>query len=147
MYPDLAWLPQGEIQSDALRDIQTTDNSLSVYKVENKEDAGQVIIALAANRDNLANLDYAIFEDTTLESTGIEVRQQYGETPHDEANKLHYDISNLTVRRLAVLAHAIASGAHNRVPWKDIKAGLQEAVQSGTLDKQKMKPQLLQSIR
>ena len=147
MYPDLAWLPQGEIQGDALGDLQTSDNRLSAYKVESKEDAEQVIIALAATRENLANLDYAVFDDAMLTSTGIVIRQQDGETPINEANKLHYDLSELTAGRLVVLARAVASGEHSRVPRKNIKVGLQQALRSGTIDEHKMKAKLLQSIQ
>ena len=146
VYPDLPWLPQDGIQGDALLDLQTEDNRLSVYRVENEEDTKQVVIALAANRKNLVNLDYAIFEDSPLVSTGIAIQKQNGETPHDQVNKLHYDLANLTVGSLAVLAQAVASGAHTRVPWKNIKAGLQEAMGSGALDEGKMKPELLRRI-
>ena len=60
-YPDLEWLQPDELQSDALLDLQTKDNRLSVYRAEGEEEAKQVVIALAANRESLSNLDYAIF--------------------------------------------------------------------------------------
>ena len=145
-YPDLEWLQPDELQSDALLDLQSKDNRLSVYRAEGEEEAKQVVIALAANRESLSNLDYALFEDSALVSTGIAIQQQDGETPDDEVNKLHYDLSNLTVGRLAALAQAVASGAHTRVPRKNIQAGLQEAMRSGTLDEDKMKPELLRRI-
>ena len=101
-YPDLEWLSQDDIQSDALLDLRTEDNKLSVYKVENEADTERVIIALAATRENLSNLDYAVFEDSTLASTDITISQQNGETPDAEVNKLHYDLTNLTVRKLVL---------------------------------------------
>ena len=147
MYPDLAWLPQGEIQSDALGDLQTRDNRLSVYRIENEEDAEQVIIALAATREYLAHLDYAVFGDAMLIATGIVIRQQDGETPNSEANKLHYDLLELTAGRLLVLAEAVASGEHARAPRKDIRVRLKQALHSGTIEEDKIKPKLLESIR
>ena len=147
IYPDLAWLPPGEIQGDALQDIETSDNKVSVFRVENEDDAQQVVFALAANREFLSNLDYAVFDDSNLMAAGIVIRQKDGQTPHNEANKLHYDLSELTARRLVLLAQAVASGEHSRVPKKDIKVGLQQALRSGTIDEDKMKPKLLQSIQ
>ncbi len=72
-YPELDWLPDGGLQADALGDLQTSGNALSVYRVENETDRERVIVALAANRDNLANLDYAIFDDAGLASIGIAI--------------------------------------------------------------------------
>ena len=146
-YPDLDWLQPNEIQSDALLDLQTKGNRLSVYKIEDAEDAKQIAIALASNRDYPDNLDYAVFDDTTLVSTGIAISQQDGDTPHYKVNELHYDVSNLTVERLTVLAHAISKGAHVRVLRKVIEAEIQEAMRAGVLDEDKMKPKLLQKIR
>ena len=146
IHPDLDWLPPGDIQGDALQDIETSDNKLSVYRVENEEDTKQVVFALAANREFLSNLDYAIFDDSNLTVAGIVIQQQDGQTPHDEANKLHYDLSELTARRLVLLAQAVASGEHCRVPWKDIKIGLQQAIRSRTIDRDKIKPKLLERI-
>ena len=141
------WLPENEIQSDALGDLQTRANKLSVFRIETEDDTERVAIALAANRDNLANLDYAIFEDTTLVPAGISILQQEGETPDPEANKLHYDLTNLTVRELGLLAQAVAAGEHSRKLPKDVKAGLQRGIQSGDLDQGRLKPQLLQKIQ
>ena len=41
---DLEWLPKGELQSDALLDLKTEDNKLSVYKVDGVEDTERVVI-------------------------------------------------------------------------------------------------------
>ncbi len=146
-YPDLEWLSQDDIQSDALLDLRTEDNKLSVYKVENEADTERVIIALAATRENLSNLDYAVFEDSTLASTDITISQQNGETPDAEVNKLHYDLANLTVRKLVLLAQAVSSGEHARMPVKEIKARLQRAIRAGTLNQGRLKPQLLEKIQ
>lgn len=146
-YPDLEWMSPSEIQSDALGDLQTKDNKLSVYRIENEEEAERVVIALAANRDNLANLDYAVFEDTILESTDIAIRQQTGETPDEEVNRLHYDLIGLTVGRLAQLAEVLSKGQHDRVPRKQIAAGLRRSVVAGMLDRSRLSPQLLERIK
>ena len=146
-HPDLEWLSQGELQSDALGDLQTRDNALSVYRVDGKKDAERVVVALAANRDNLANLDYAIFEDVDVASIDIEISQNEGETPDAEVNELHYDLANLTARRLVQLAQVISLGEHSRMPKKTVQVRLRRALLAGYLDKVRLKPHLLRSIQ
>ena len=101
--PELDWLPDGDLQADALGELQTGGNALSVYRVENETGRERVIVALAANRDNLANLDYAIFDDAGLASIGVAINQPDGQTPDLGVNRLHYDLANLTAGRLVQL--------------------------------------------
>ena len=142
-YPDLGWMSPGDIQSDALGDLQTKDNKLSVYRIGSEEDTERIVIALAANRESFANLDYAVFEDNTLASTNIPIRQQAGETPDEEINELHYDLADLTVENIAQLTEIVVAGQHDRMLKKQIEARIRLAVHSGTLDKDKLNPQLL----
>ena len=144
---DLEWLPKGELQSDALRDLQTEDNKLSVYKVDGVEDTERVVTALAANRKYLANIDYATFEATDLASTGIAMCQQEGCTPDTKVNRQHYDLSNLTVSKLAQLADIVASGEHVRKPMKEIGNRVGQGIRTGTLDKNKIESQLLEKLK
>ena len=142
-YPELDWLPDGGPQGDALGDLQTGGNALSVYRVENETGRERVIVALPANRDNLANLDYAVFDDAGLASIGVAINQEDGQTPDLGVNRLHYDLANLTAQRLVHLAQVISSREHARIPGREIEAGLRRAVQSGALDRGRLKPQLL----
>lgn len=145
-YPDLEWLPDGELQGDALGDLQTTDSALSVFKVESETDKERVVIGLAANRDNPANLDYAIFEDSEFTSLGIAAEQREGATPDMEVNKLHFELRNLTVGRLAKLAQVVSMGKHDRIPRKLIKSRLQAALRAGTLNSERLKSQMLEDL-
>ncbi len=146
-YPELDWLPDGGLQADALGDLQTTGNELSVYRVENEMDRDRVIVALAANRDNLANLDYAVFDDAGLVSIGVAISQQDGQTPDLAVNRLHYNLVNLTAENLVQIAQAISSGEHVRISRKDIELKLRRSIESGELDRGRIKsPRLLGQI-
>lgn len=144
---NLEWLPQGELQSDALLDLQTKDNSLSVFRVEDAKDTERVVVALAANRCNPAHLDYAIFDDTDLASIGIVMKLQEGDTPDVWVNKLHYNLTNLTVNRLVQIAETVAVGDHSRALKKDLAAKVKHGINTGTLDKSKIKPTLLGKLK
>jgi hypothetical protein len=44
------WLDEGELQADALTDLKTNNNTLSVYVLENETFIERTATALAANR-------------------------------------------------------------------------------------------------
>ncbi len=142
-YPDLDWLPAGELQGDALCDLRTTDNALSVFELKTEADKERVAIALAATRDGLDVFDYAVFDGSGLASLGIIADQTEGETPDIDVNKLHYDLRNLTVTRLASLAQVLSRGEFARIPVKDVKSKLKEALNAGTLDSARFNGKLL----
>ncbi len=121
VFPDIAWLTPGELQADAMLDLQTRGNRLSAYRVDSQAVVERVVAALAANRDHVANLDYAIFDDDELLEQPIEITQSPGETPDETANVLHNHIGELTVGNVALLAKVIASGDQTRVHRRDIQ--------------------------
>src|SRR5712671_3199685 len=58
-----SWLPEGQLPADALQDIPTDSNRLSVFLLQDGAPATleRVIGALAAKRDYLAKFDYVLF--------------------------------------------------------------------------------------
>ena len=144
-YPEIDWLVKGELQGDALADMRTDGGRLSVYRIDNEDDLQRVITALAATRDSIANLDYAIFEDSGLGSLGITIRQTDGNTADIITNGLHYELGNLSVSRLARLAKAVSAGMHDRILEKQIGTWLQEAASAGHLDKTRIKSKKIQN--
>ena len=145
-FPDIEWIAPGETQGDALLDLQTRDNRLSVFRVDNDNDIQRVVIALAATRDHVANLDYAIFDDDELVAQGIDITQTVGETPDQTANILHHDIQNLTVLQIELLARTIALADHTRIHRRDIQTMLRDALQSGDLQPDAIRPSVLTRI-
>ena len=62
-HPGVPWLAHSDLQADALGDLQTSSNQLSVYHIEDdKSNLEQIVTALAASRDTIANLDYALLD-------------------------------------------------------------------------------------
>ena len=51
------WLPAGEFQGGSLVDLQTQDNCLSVYLINDDAHIERVAVALAANRKHLDVLE------------------------------------------------------------------------------------------
>jgi hypothetical protein len=59
----VAWLKAGELQADAIGDLYTENNALSMWLVtDDKSNLQRVAAALAANCEYLGNLDYALLK-------------------------------------------------------------------------------------
>jgi hypothetical protein len=146
-YPDIDWLPQGELQADALLDLRTVGNSISLYEIRDDSDELRIATALAANRDNVDVIDYAVFEDSQFTELDLAVSQSVGETPDATVNSLHYDLLNLTARQVGGLAEVISNGAHTRIPRKTVSSLLAEAIEVERLDRERIKLSLLSRLQ
>ena len=146
-YPKIAWLKKGELKGDVLADVSAIKGKLSVYRIDSDDDFQRVVTALAANRNNIAHLDYVLFEGDNLDSFGIRINSTNGTTADDTTNELHYELENLSVERLVRLVKVIADGKHDRILKKQIKDWLQEAASSGHLDKTKLDPNIMNELK
>lgn len=126
-------------QGDALNDISTMRNSLSVYQADSDEMLHQVVAGFAANRDNLANVDYAMIEGQLLDSMNLLVVSSDGETPHTGANRLHHNIVNLTADNILRLVQSISADDVKRVPARTVKTFIQRALADGQIDATRLK--------
>lgn len=107
-----AWVPQDDIQADALKDLETTDNDLSVWLIEEDlSNLERVLAALAANRDQLANIDFALLDVTVINNLGILIQSTPGLAPDQAVSLLHRDLIQLTATQLTQLAQALATHA------------------------------------
>ena len=142
-HPDVDWLQPGELQGDALTDLQTTGGVLSVFAVDGGVDWQDIVMALAARRDTVSNLDYVIFDDDGFAAAELEAVQADGDTPVVEVNRVHYHLINLTTERLTRLAAIAGSGERGRVTGRQIETLLRRALREGRLNSARMNPNLL----
>src|SRR5438874_12791164 len=100
--PDVPWLSPGDVPADALLDLRTEANALSVCQVEaDLSNLERVVAALAASRDTLANADFVLFDVRILTSLAIGSEATCGATPDEEANaRWHLDLVELTAARI-----------------------------------------------
>ncbi len=105
------WLDEGDLQADALADLRTTGNKLSVWFVnDDYSNLDRIAAALAAASDHVSNLDYALIDFDVFPELGIRVEQSDGETPDKIASrKWHHDLVELTASNLMELATVIQS--------------------------------------
>ncbi len=139
----------GEVPADALTDLRATDNELSVWRVDpDQKNLNDVLAAIASHRDRLDKLDYTLIDEAVLQPLSVECVKSEAKTPHPLANtSAHRDLIKLTVRKIARLAHEMMQLPRVRVPEKQVKQLLVDALESGALERSKMKPDLLISLQ
>jgi hypothetical protein len=142
------WLTQDDIQADLLIDLVTSNNTLSVWLIQDdKSNLNEVITALASNRDTISNLDYAIFDISLLESINIKLEVKEGNTLYDKANRWHRDLIELTVNKIVKLAESMLKNSSiERVSEKKILNLIKGAVDNGQIDKEKLKPSISNKV-
>jgi hypothetical protein len=148
---DAPWLPAGDVPADALVDLRTQKNELSVWRVERDEaNLNAVIAALASNKtDRVANLDYVLLEDEVVAALGIQCVKTDGDSPHTDANaRWHCDLIELTATKVVRLAEEMKrrEAEHKRLLPNMVKSILVSALQAGELQRTEVTPKLLTAL-
>jgi hypothetical protein len=123
-----------EIPSDTLGDLITQNNSLSVWEInEDESNINEIIVALACSGDSISNIDYALFDLSSLPNFKIEINE--GLTPSKIANQLHRDLISLTVNSIVNLTEIILDQSRiNRVPDKKVLELVNNALANNEID-------------
>lgn len=143
------WLQADEAEGDALGDLRTKENRLSIFVIEQENEAllNRVLCALACNCEKLDRLDYLVFDPEELAALRFETEQTLGDTPDPTINPLHRDIVALSASRLAQLANALQAGADaKRKTPAEVRDLIKAAVESGTIPRDKLTSKLAAAI-
>lgn len=137
-HSSIPWLAPGEVQADALDDLKTEDNKLSVWYVnDDKSNLDDVLTAIAVNSDNPTSVDFTLVELAHLEQIGLgTINTNIGETPYQDANHWHRDLLELTAQMCLEIAVLIANpGKRHRYCRSDV---IQLATEAVTAEKIKL---------
>ena len=136
------WLPVGELQADALGDLRTEDNKLSIWQLEGEgQNISDIIAAIASKSEHLSIVDYALLESKDINERGIEATQSEGDTPNDGLNRNnHLDLIQLTLTKLVGVSEALRSkSAFGRALRKDVENMIVDGIIAGAIDPNKIK--------
>lgn len=138
----------GEVCGDILRDFRTEKGRLSLWSI-NDSNLDRVIAAMAATKKSVEHVDFVLFPEDLLESIGIRAQRVNGNTPDPVANQTwHFDILELTVRHIAVLAASInEKGELRRKQEPDVKELLKDGLEDLRLEESLMPPELVVKLR
>ena len=140
---------EDEIQADALWDLKTEDNQLSVWNVEDDQsNLDLVLTAVAANCQFIANVDYVLIDQRILTGLNIQFIQTNGNSPYQAANKWHCDLLDLSAGRLLELAKEIYKNSDSKMRKgdKEVKQLLVSAVTSHHIDTTSLHHELQRQI-
>ena len=141
----------GGLQADALKNFKTSENTLSVFKVDEnnrQESVIRILVALACGRQSLDKVDYALFDSDIIKKLDIQFDEIEGTTPDQTVNKLHIDLKKLSGNIICELAKSIQnSGEIDRLYPKDIEKAINKGIEKKQLQIEKINSQLLGKIK
>lgn len=146
VYPEIEWLGPGELQADALIDLRTQGNLLSVFEIDAMVDPERITIAVAAGKQRLDDTGYAMFDRAAVEGLGIEVRRTPAGTADATVNVLHCDLYVRTATMLVALAQVIAQGTIAPILRKRVGELLKTGLETGQLDSSKVNRELRNNL-
>ena len=136
------WLGPDDLQADAIGDLKTRGNCLSVYFLEKGDDGSleRLVTGLAANRKDIEEFDYALFPDTAVSDLAIKVTSEEGDTPDSLVNSWHRNLVQLSAQKLFDLANVIRlTSTKQRVLGKRIRAMLIDGLVANQIARDKIK--------
>lgn len=142
------WMASGDVPADALTDLRSDGNELSVWGVEpDRSNLNVALVAVASNRKRLEKLDYTLVDEAILPTIPIKCVPSEGGTPHPAANAtLHRDLVELAARKVADLAQKMMPLERVRIPEKQVAVLLRDALRSGAIDRARIEPNLLNEL-
>ena len=144
------WTETDDVQADALREFRTRENALSIWLIDdNRSNLERVIAAVAAGRDRLCNLDYALIEHTLLDELDIQVSPQEGESVDDDANRRwHQDLERLSATKVVQLAVAVqrTEGGLQRVQKRAVGQLIATSIRNGFINPNRIDERLMDDL-
>ena len=144
-----AWLTAGELQADALGELATQQNKLSIYLVD--EQAGitidRIVTAFAARRQRIVKLDFITFDPALLQELKIASEKTAGDTSDAAVNASHIDLINLTASKLVQFGTALLqSGALSRKMDQAVGQLINVGLKAGHIAQKDLSPEIIAKL-
>jgi len=143
------YVPAGEAPADALQDLRTTENRLSIWRLEeDRTNLDRVLAAIVSGRDNLQKCDFIILDFRHIEENDLEMEANPGDTADSDANsKWHFNLTHLSSASLARLANVMfAHGERHRRLERELIPLLRQSVTDGYIAEGALKPNIAARI-
>ena len=85
-------------------DLRTKDNDLSIWCVDNPEDA---VLAMVLGAQRIEDTFTLKIDESLLENNNLVYKNEQGHTALRDINQFHYNIKNLTYKSLADVSNVI----------------------------------------
>ena len=139
-----------DVPADAITNcLKTTDNTLSVWKIESEVELNDAILALATglSQTSFSKIDYVLIDDCKMRDNGLSVVEHDGDTAFEAFIKKHKNITDLTYSKLGIMKTIIIDcincDKHKFITRSQIKQLVKSAIESGKLQKDKLNSTLI----
>ncbi len=141
---DVQWLREDELQADALGDIRTSNNTLSVWQIaDDRRNLDAVIAALAAGKNTASNFDFALFTEAAVLEKNIKIAETPGTTLDVGVNGFHRELTELSAGRLQALAQIIQRvAARERIVEPKVLNLIATAIREGRIKTEVLSPNI-----
>jgi len=138
----------GRAPGDALLDLQTRDNKLSVWVIEDDgSNLDEVVGSIALSREALSHLDYVTFELDMVAKLGLDVRESEGATPVLAANRWHREVVELSAEDVAELADDLFRRERARVREAEVKSIVAQLLGGAQVDVAQLDPNMFAALQ
>lgn len=134
-FEGMGWLEKEDLPADTLKNVQTIENSLSVYLVDDEFHNENIILCgFAATRDNLNYVDFIVLDEELFNKLGITIETTPGNTIIEEVNYLHRNLTEISTNKLiAIIEASISDGSMKRKTENKLKKMFQDEIKKGTI--------------
>lgn len=146
--PSVPWLSATDLQADALSDLGTKANALSVYFVrEDLSDLDRVVAAVAACGDHVSIFDYTLFDEALLHQSSFKLSNTPGTTPDTVVNNQnHRDLIELSRDAIVELSKTVQKAQTHRIHDKKVADLIRDSIKNGCMKADDINPELRSSL-
>ena len=132
--------------------LRTQNNTLSVWKIESKEEINNVILALStgSNQEKVATINYILFDYEEVNKSGLILKSTKGDTALKSAIENHLDFTDLNYIRLGKVKDLILDCIANKntgiFTRSQIIKMLKKAIEDQKINVQDLNQRLLNDI-
>ena len=140
-----------DVPADAITGCtRTSGNRLSVWRIEQQEDLGGAVLAMAAMGSQIETMDFVVLKEADLVSHELKLAQSPSTTPVTDFVDRHFDIVDLTYASLGRVATVILALVRANQVARFTKAQLRElllqAVKDNRVDRDALNEKLQLAI-
>ena len=144
-----SWLPADDVVGDALNDLSTRENVMSMFELSAGVDERRVAAALTARRTQTVHfVDFALIQREELERLGLDLQTTGGNTADEGVNGCHVNIVNISARALFSLVDALrATAKFGSIGPNELSVALAGSVSGGFIDAGELSERNMERIR
>lgn len=141
-------LVKGEdVSADAITNcMKTCQNTLSTWKINSQEEIDEAVLAIASAQDHLESIDVVPLKHEHLQENGVKSLKTDGITPIIDLKEKHYDLADLSYKKLGIIAYHIADQIKKdkifRYTVRKLRDILINAIKEGRLSSDNVKESL-----